>query len=191
MAVISRNFLLVGDKANDGAEITSSLSAIRHMNIFVVVEGSPVYCPVCKTNGVVKCIGPRLPNKDMGLHRAVSGDICVCRCNPPPVFPDARGKFGMTFDTDGEYCLHLSSGVTSSITTWAQNSERPAGLQILIRNSDTGETLKNRSYIANINGIKYTGTTDDNGNAKVDAKEGDIIDLHVLFESPNIQLNPR
>lgn len=49
--------------------------------------GMNTYCPVCKQEGHIAPRGPRLrgtgPN---GQQWALSGDINICGCNPPPVF---------------------------------------------------------------------------------------------------------
>jgi len=49
-------------------------------------DGDPVWCPVCKTMGVIVCSGPRLPMKAPdGREAALSNDLCVCKCDPSPL----------------------------------------------------------------------------------------------------------
>jgi uncharacterized Zn-binding protein involved in type VI secretion len=58
------------------------------------------------------------------------------------------------------------------------------GKRFLVRNSDTGELLVNRPFIALVSGVKQEGMTDKNGYAHVDAKEGDAIELHLVYQAP-------
>jgi type VI secretion system secreted protein VgrG len=47
-------------------------------------EGDPVDCPACGTQGVIKCDMPRLPDRFEGKEYALSDDLCICKCDPPP-----------------------------------------------------------------------------------------------------------
>jgi uncharacterized Zn-binding protein involved in type VI secretion len=58
------------------------------------------------------------------------------------------------------------------------------GKRFLVKHSETGEALANRKFIAVVGGVKQEGTTDKNGYAHVDAKDGTSIELHLIFEAP-------
>ncbi|WP_322039879.1 PAAR domain-containing protein [Burkholderia diffusa] len=48
-------------------------------------ETDPVWCPVCKTMGHIQCEGPRVSTTGPdGRQAALSDDLCVCVCTPPP-----------------------------------------------------------------------------------------------------------
>ncbi|WP_294734654.1 S-type pyocin domain-containing protein [uncultured Pseudomonas sp.] len=59
----------------DGAEIEGKL---------IAREGDRVECPTCKSLGVIECIGPRLAQTWEGRNTALDGDLCRCKCSPPP-----------------------------------------------------------------------------------------------------------
>lgn len=65
------------------------------------------------------------------------------------------------------------------------------GKRIQLVNSETGEPLKNRSYLAYIAGQQQTGKTDDDGFADIDGHESDEIEFHLVFESPKGALTYR
>ncbi|MCA8494969.1 PAAR domain-containing protein [Burkholderia arboris] len=48
-------------------------------------ENDPVMCPACGSVGVIKCDGPRhsMTGPD-GRQAALSDDLCICKCVPPP-----------------------------------------------------------------------------------------------------------
>ncbi|MDY7534743.1 S-type pyocin domain-containing protein [Pseudomonas sp. Bout1] len=59
----------------DGAEIEGKL---------IAREGDRVACPTCESLGVIECIGPRLVQTWEGRQTALDGDLCRCKCSPPP-----------------------------------------------------------------------------------------------------------
>ncbi|MEM5433530.1 PAAR domain-containing protein [Cupriavidus oxalaticus] len=88
--MVTRTYLIKGDKADNGAVIVGGSPDVTYHGIPVAREGDPVFCPVCKRSGVIACIGPRWPYSDKGKEMALSGDICVCGCLKPPVFFASR-----------------------------------------------------------------------------------------------------
>lgn len=50
----------------------------------MVREGDLIVCPACSSQGVVICAGPRLGDIWDGAEAALEGDVCRCKCDPPP-----------------------------------------------------------------------------------------------------------
>ena len=47
-------------------------------------EGDEVDCPKCDSTGRIVCDGPRLVDLLEGRKAALDGDLCHCKCDPPP-----------------------------------------------------------------------------------------------------------
>ncbi|VVO68880.1 hypothetical protein PS862_01227 [Pseudomonas fluorescens] len=47
-------------------------------------EGDEVKCPECDSTGKIVCDGPRLVDLLDGRNAALDGDLCHCKCDPPP-----------------------------------------------------------------------------------------------------------
>ncbi|POA18713.1 hypothetical protein C1886_15385 [Pseudomonas sp. FW300-N1A1] len=47
-------------------------------------EGDEVDCPECDSTGVIVCDGPHLVDLLDGRNAALDGDLCRCKCDPPP-----------------------------------------------------------------------------------------------------------
>lgn len=47
-------------------------------------EGDPIDCPACGTEGVIQCVTPRNLQQLNGKDIALSDDLCMCNCSPPP-----------------------------------------------------------------------------------------------------------
>jgi hypothetical protein len=58
----------------------------------VTYIGAKVHCPTCKTDGTIAAKGPRWRSSIFGKEQALEGDICLCKCNPPPVMIASQRK---------------------------------------------------------------------------------------------------
>lgn len=47
-------------------------------------EGDEIKCPECGSTGTIICVSPRLPEEWDGRKPALDGDLCKCKCDPPP-----------------------------------------------------------------------------------------------------------
>jgi uncharacterized Zn-binding protein involved in type VI secretion len=51
----------------------------------IAYEGDQVICRTCGTTGRIVCVGTRPHETGPGGKKtALSGDWCVCKCDPPP-----------------------------------------------------------------------------------------------------------
>jgi len=82
---MKRYLILNGDKTTADGTVIAKPSTIRFESRVVAHEGDDVQCPGCKTIGKIKCDGPRqVMTAPDGRHAALSGDLCVCKCDPLP-----------------------------------------------------------------------------------------------------------
>ncbi|NVH75625.1 PAAR domain-containing protein [Paraburkholderia sp. JPY432] len=51
----------------------------------VAYEYDPVWCPKCNTTGKIVCVRPRHDTGPNGKQCALSGDWCLCKCDPHPL----------------------------------------------------------------------------------------------------------
>lgn len=90
-----RYFLAKGDRGGN-AVITEGLEFVTCSNpppcVQIATLYMKTYCAACKQEGFIAPEGSRLPGTGPnGKPWALSGDINVCGCNPPPVFYAERG----------------------------------------------------------------------------------------------------
>lgn len=65
-------------------------------------EGDEVDCPECDSTGVIVCDGPHLVDLLDGRNAALDGDLCSCKCDPPPRLIANQALRCQVFD-DGDY----------------------------------------------------------------------------------------
>lgn len=80
----TRYYITLGASTTAGGTVTSASSLLALDGVKVALEGDQVSCPVCGTTGIIGLDGPRLPARHDGRQYALDGDLCLCRCNPPP-----------------------------------------------------------------------------------------------------------
>jgi len=79
-----RYFITRGAKTTAGGTVVGGFTGFRITQVDIALEGHEVLCPVCKTTGVIVCVGPRLEQWARGRRVALSDDLCRCQCDPPP-----------------------------------------------------------------------------------------------------------
>lgn len=82
---MKRALLRLGDKTSAGGSVLEGVENRTHCGIPLTFIGAEVWCPACSSTGVIGWKGPHLTATMMGKQQALDGDICLCKCNPPPV----------------------------------------------------------------------------------------------------------
>jgi hypothetical protein len=74
----------VGDKTTSGAIVLEGIDSMVHHGTQLSFLGAAIYCPACKSAGVVVGRGPRWPGSWMGKEPALDNDLGLCKCEPTP-----------------------------------------------------------------------------------------------------------
>jgi uncharacterized Zn-binding protein involved in type VI secretion len=82
---MQRYLILGGDKTTTNGTVQATPTTIQLSGQDVAHEGDSVSCPACNTTGKIQCDGPRqVMTAPDGRHAALSDDLCICKCDPPP-----------------------------------------------------------------------------------------------------------
>jgi uncharacterized Zn-binding protein involved in type VI secretion len=81
---VKRYHITEGASTTAGGVVRASTKCGSINSASMVLDGDPVDCPACGAQGVIKCVMPRLPQSFEGKQYALSDDLCMCGCNPPP-----------------------------------------------------------------------------------------------------------
>jgi len=79
-----RHYITLGASTTAGGTVTSASSLLALNGVKVALEGDQVTCPACDSIGAIALDGPRVAARDNGKPYALSDDLCVCQCDPPP-----------------------------------------------------------------------------------------------------------
>ncbi|MFC6139040.1 PAAR domain-containing protein [Paraburkholderia silvatlantica] len=80
-----RAILKLGDKTTAGGTVLEGVDRCTHHGTPITFIGAQIWCPACNSTGVIGWKGPHRPATMMGKQQALDGDICLCKCDPPPV----------------------------------------------------------------------------------------------------------
>lgn len=79
-----RYYITLGASTTAGGTVISASSLLALDGVKVALEGDQVSCPACGSTGIIGLDGPRLSTRHDGRQYALDGDLCLCRCDPPP-----------------------------------------------------------------------------------------------------------
>lgn len=180
-----RTFLARGDPGED-AMIREGLESVTCSNpppaAQIATLGMKTYCSACKREGFVSPRGPRWPGTGPnGKQWALSGDINICGCNPPPVFYPARER-NMTMHFTREQAAELMGSTGARATANAQTIAY--NQRFHITNPRTGQPLRDMPYrIGTDDGDELEGRTDAQGFTECITSDQSIsATLHVYEE---------
>lgn len=159
-----RYFLAKGDRAGE-ALIVEGLDTVTCSNppprVHIATLDMKTYCSACEREGYIAPQGPRWPGTGPnGKQWALSGDINVCGCNPPPIFHAERGMR-----------MIFTAGETATLNGRQPDAaERPFARSTVVHDEqftlldDSRRPLANIRYrIVTDTGQIFTGTTDTAG----------------------------
>lgn len=76
--------ITTGSTTTAGGKVTSGCERTSFNGEMISREGDRVACPTCGTEGFIALIGPHLHEEWNGKQAALEGDLCICKCDPPP-----------------------------------------------------------------------------------------------------------
>ncbi|MET1531765.1 PAAR domain-containing protein [Burkholderia sola] len=165
-----RYFLAEGDRGGS-ATITEGLPTVTCSNppprVHIATLGMKTYCTACGKNGFIAPKGPRWPGTGPnGKPWALSGDVNVCGCNPPPVFYAERGM-KMIFTTE------QAAALTEPIRNHPESAFAANDEQYVLCDERSGRPLVHVQYrIYTTSGRVFSGVTDFEGNTQRVATRG-------------------
>ncbi|HEX7909323.1 MAG TPA: hypothetical protein VF534_14755 [Paraburkholderia sp.] len=179
-----RYFLARGDRGGS-AMITEGLDDVTcadpPLSVQIATLYMKTYCTACKQEGYIAPRGPRWPGTAAnGKEWALSGDINICGCNPPPIFYAERGM-SMSFTSEQVAAL---AGSHSSAPATANTQPGAYDQRFRVLNPYTGQPLRDASYrIVTEDGDELEGRTDTHGyTERVTSDQAVSATLHVHEE---------
>ncbi|WP_071764020.1 PAAR domain-containing protein [Burkholderia ubonensis] len=109
-----RYFIRVGDKTTAGGTVLDGVPNNTHDGVPVSYEGARIHCPACNSEGHAQKVPPYWPMSMMGKEALLDGDLCICKCDPPPTLIASQGDRFMSFESQ--------SGTVGSGASWSAQS---------------------------------------------------------------------
>jgi len=81
---MKRHLITLGARTTADGVVSSASSFMSVDGARVALEGDEVSCHACGSTGLIRCTGPRTPERFNGRLLALENDECVCNCGTPP-----------------------------------------------------------------------------------------------------------
>ena len=179
-----RFYIHGGDTTTSAGKVLTGLSTSTWHGLPNAFDGDAVECPKCHSIGQIRTVGSRISSVGShGRQRALSGDLCLCKCSPPPrlvasqetawtegeagdVVAGTRSRTvaGATSAADLAFDGSWRAGLSSAgeVAT-AADGTLPADQRFLVRDEVTGMPVVNRLYRLSYIGGLVQGRTDAQG----------------------------
>ncbi len=96
---MKRYNITTGAKTTAGGEVISGMARTSFSGQMIAREGDRVACPACGTEGFIALTGPHLHEEWGGKQAALEGDLCICKCDPPPELIACQWSKSQVFET--------------------------------------------------------------------------------------------
>jgi uncharacterized Zn-binding protein involved in type VI secretion len=160
----TRYHITVGATTTAGGKVISSYSFKSINGARVAYADDPVSCPKCNSTGVIKPDGPRLSDVFNGKQVALSGDLCVCKCAPPPRLVANQTFSYQTINANWHTDQFVAAAETSAKLNTFESGEPPIdGDPLVLLDAVTEKPLKHRAYRLELTDGVIEGTTDESG----------------------------
>jgi len=189
---MQRYTITLGASTTAGGKVISASSQGSINGVKIALENDLIFCPVCKSQGKILCVGPRIPETWNGKQVALGNDLCLCGCFPSPRLVANQtlrsqvigesGAGGESSPADGEQSI--ASGL-------ARAGVESYDLDFLVLDASSGLPAADWPYnIELASGQHLEGKTDKDGKtSKVAAKHPEDAILRV-YEPESTPINP-
>ncbi|MDR2851660.1 MAG: PAAR domain-containing protein [Burkholderiaceae bacterium] len=162
----TRALIQTHDKTTSNGDIQARDNGLTLGNDekYVCFEGDPVICPTCKSIGVTKCVPPYRPwTGHDGRQVNLDGDLCICKCFPPPQLKASQNSVTMIFEANE---IAAIAG-TGNWLTRCGHKPSECGLthdqRFRLIDENTNEPLASVKYELECNGHTISGISDEEG----------------------------
>lgn len=198
-----RFYIHVGDTTTSAGKVLTGLPTSTWHGIPNAFDGDAVECPKCHSIGQIRVVGSRISSVGShGRQRALSGDLCLCKCSPPPRLVASQdsawteGEAGNVVAGTNPRAMGIAAsaaaaafdgswraGLSSAGDVAGAEGTLPADQRFLVRDEATGAPVANRLYRLSYLGGLVQGRTDAQGYTEfVSGAVGSEIRIEVFGE---------
>ena len=163
--MLKRYNITLGATTTAGGRVISGCPHNTINGLGVAVEGDKVECPQCNSMGFIELDGPRLSDLENGRELALSDDLCICKCDPPPRLVANQGDLYQYVDTD--YFAAQTAAVVARLSASAlaelDNAAADIGVPIRLLHPETRAPFTRRPHTLQLGDKTISGTTDSEG----------------------------
>ncbi|WP_321910154.1 PAAR domain-containing protein [Paraburkholderia sp. J11-2] len=150
-----RALLKLGDKTTAGGVVLEGVDSCLHHGTPLTFIGAKIWCPECNSEGVIGWNGPHRKATMMGKQQALEGDLCLCRCDPPPVLLASQNSAWHVFESDE---LERATGAGHSMTRASPAGHDELEHYFEIVDAVSGAPIEGMTYTLLSNGVSLVNS---------------------------------
>lgn len=179
----TRYHITLGASTSAGGKVITASSFRSIHGAKVACEGDTIFCPACKSPGIIELAGARLSERVHGKQVALSDDLCRCKCSPPPILIASQNVSSQIIDAVQAAARDQQAAATATELN-ANAQQLPlddAGLPFVLLDPKTEEPYRHRPYRLELKDRVIEGVTDQHGlTSKLNAAErAAVISWHI------------
>ncbi|CAM2171088.1 PAAR domain-containing protein [Burkholderia orbicola] len=177
---MKRYLLKVGDKSTTGGVVIEGVGSCTHHGTALTFVGAQVVCNACQFTGVIAARGPRWPDHLMGKEQALDGDLCLCKCHPPPVMIASQTDSFHSFESHNLAEMGYGSSGQSLTEEYRGNCDE----RVRVLDAKNQPVCSSPYHIRTSTGAVYKGLTDSQGYCpRVYTKDVSKLDIAVGLQA--------
>lgn len=161
----TRYHITLGASTSAGGKVVTA-SAFRSIHgAAIACEGDAIFCPACKSQGVIVLAGARLSEQVHGKQVSLSDDLCRCKCMPPPKLIANQSVSCQLIDA-AQAAAHADTATgTAAALNAAQEPAQAEEEQLpfVLLDPKTHEPYRHRAYRLELGARVIEGVTDEYG----------------------------
>jgi len=145
---MKRHTITLGASTTAGGKVISASSNGSINGATIALETDAIFCPACKSQGKILCVGPRIPETWNGKQVALENDLCLCGCFPSPkLIANQSLRCQVVEENDANNIQPPAEPAQAlSLTSATTPSADGYDLDFVIIDEKTGTPISNRPY---------------------------------------------
>lgn len=158
---MKRYHVTLGAKTTAGGTVVSASSNSAINGKKMALENDRIVCPACKSDGVIVCVEPRIPETSDGLKVALHDDLCRCKCPAPPRLIANQTLRSQALGGDDSADASALAAILDSLLP--ASADIDDALPIRLLDLELRTPLSRQTYRLEFPGKVIEGTTDADG----------------------------
>jgi uncharacterized Zn-binding protein involved in type VI secretion len=163
--MLKRYHITLGATTTAGGTVTSASSLMSIGDAKMALDGDEVSCAACNSKGIIKLDGPRRSEQFNSRQVALSDDLCICLCSPPPKLVNSQTQRYQFIDAASSMATAAPAAASQATSTLASPARTEVDDKAAIRllQPATREPFRQRPYKLQLHDKIIKGTTDEEG----------------------------
>ena len=188
---MKRYTITLGAPTTSGGKVISASANGGINGVPIALENDLIFCPACRSQGQILCVGPRIPEHWNGKQVALENDLCLCGCFPSPRLVASQSLRCQVVEATSGTKASSSADASATEHSIPAKVDEDYDLDFLLTDKVTGAPMVDWPYVIELAGGKHLdGRTNSSGRtAKVSARHADHAILRVFAPEP-CPINP-